>query len=225
MWREAIFGGTSGAVRHGRRIGVAAALLATLAGCAAAPRMVAPPPAPLAPAWTNVAGPDDSGRLANLEALWRSALAEAGRRRGLARRLAAEGALLDPARRLPRAMPSPGPYRCRTLRLGEASPRAASLSAASGLCYVVHEGELLSLTRQDGRERPGGYLWEDGRDRMIFLGALAVGREPLPPAYRDRPERDLIGVIERIGPFRYRLVLLHAAARIDVVELVPALTG
>ncbi len=45
----------------------------------------------------------------------------------------------------------------------------------------------------------------------------------MPPAYADNPERDVIGVVERIGDFRYRLVLPRPrGAILEIYELVPA---
>ena len=61
---------------------------------------------------------------------------------------------------------------------------------------------------------------------MIFIGAAATGREQVPPAYGDDAERNIVGIVERIGPFRYRLVVPDPAsgATIEVLELIPALS-
>ena len=132
----------------------------------------------------------------------------------------AEGPLLQPQAGLPRATPPPGPYRCRLLRFGG---RRAFTVYPSYFCDVVVEDELLSLTKQDGSERPGGYLWPDGDGRLIFLGAVALGAEPVPPAYGEDRGRDLIGLVERVGPFHYRLVMPWppSGASLDILELVP----
>lgn len=217
----------SARARRAAKAGAGALLLALLAGCATVPVEVATEPEAVEerPGWLNVLSADDALRLEQLEGAFGQALAEA-RRRGFARHLAREGPLLDPGAGLPRAILPPGPYRCRTLRFGGQARGRPYLPFASAFCHVVHEGELLSLTRGSGRERPGGYLWEDGPDRMIFIGATALSGEALPPAYGDRPERDLVGLLERVGTFRYRLVLLPSApGRVDVIELIPAVSA
>jgi hypothetical protein len=59
---------------------------------------------------------------------------------------------------------------------------------------------------------------------MVFLGTLQLGDEQRALQYgRDR-ERDMAGVVERIGERRWRLVLPypHFESTIDIVELVPA---
>lgn len=183
---------------------------------------VAPPAAPDT-GWRAVAVADDRNRIDRIALAWEAALGEAGSR-GAGRALRAEGELLEPEAALPRAMPPPGPYRCRLLRFGE---RRAFTAFRPYFCEVAVEGDLLSLTKQEGSERPGGYLWEDVDSRLIFLGALALGREPVPPGYGERRERDLIGVVERVGEFRYRLVMPWPAqgTMLDVLELVPFVPG
>jgi hypothetical protein len=68
-------------------------------------------------------------------------------------------------------------------------------------------------------------LWEDERpDRLIFLGSLALGNEEQPRAYGEDPKRDMAGVLERIGPFRWRLVIpwpQQGTSKLDVFELRP----
>ena len=94
---------------------------------------------------------------------------------GLGREIGREGSLLAPEA-LRRPTPSPGPYRCRVIRLGAPPPRRPSMNFRPWFCHVTVEGEQLSLTKQTGSERPAGYLWDDGPDRMVFVGAIALGR-------------------------------------------------
>lgn len=58
---------------------------------------------------------------------------------------------------------------------------------------------------------------------MIFLGTLALGNEEEARAYGEDPKRDMAGVFERIGPFRWRLVIPFPkdGAKLDVFELTP----
>ncbi|HWT13982.1 MAG TPA: DUF4893 domain-containing protein, partial [Allosphingosinicella sp.] len=153
--------------------------------------------------WRAVALSEDRDRVDGLAAAWEEALAQA-RTRGLLARVRAEGALLEPDAGLPRAALSPGPYRCRLVRLG--AGRRSFAAHPFHFCHVGIDGDLLSLTKESGSERPGGYVWPDSDRQSVFLGATALGAERLPPAYGEDPARDSIGLVERIGAFRYRLV-------------------
>lgn len=207
--------------------GWAAAAASLLAGCQTAPTptpiaVAVLEPEPARPAWESLLDARDRDRLGRIDQAWRQALA-AARSAGFARRIAAEGPLLDPGGALPRAAPAPGSYRCRLIRLGAGPRRRASLSESASFCYVGVEGALLSLTRQTGATRPGGYLHHDSDTRLIFVGATARGREDVPPPYGTDPARNVSGVFERVGPFRYRLVVpWGSGGTLDLWELVPA---
>lgn len=211
------------------RIAAAACLLGLLA--AAGCRPTPPVPAasmvePIGESWRAVARPADRDRLARLNAAWEAGLA-AARAGGHGRALAAEGDLLRADAALPRAAPAPGPYRCRLIRLGGGSGRRAYAAFPAHACYVAAEGRLLALTKQTGSERPGGYLWPDGDSRLVFLGGTGSASDPAPPPYGQTEASDLAGIVERVGPFRYRLVVPwpRGGAALDVLELVPALPG
>lgn len=213
---------------HRPRRAAAAALAATaLAAC----QTVEPPRAARVVAveeerrgWETVVNAADSARLGSIGELWSGAMA-AARAAGFARRLRGEGALLDLSTAQAWAVPSPGSYRCRLFRLGREGPRRGLQLSGPFFCHIGDEGEQLSLTQQTGPERPGGYLWRNGERQMVFVGALSRGRERVPPSYGRTPERDVVGVLERVGPFRYRLVMPRAGGLLDVLELVPALPG
>ncbi|HEX8402339.1 MAG TPA: DUF4893 domain-containing protein [Allosphingosinicella sp.] len=172
------------------------------------------------PEWQNVANAQDTQDIASLDAAWREALADAGRQ------AKGEGVLLDPAAALARPAPSPGSYMCRLIRLGSAKPREPAFQAFKPFfCHVGVNGDQLSITKQTGSERPAGYLWDDiNKKRMVFLGSLALGNEDAPLSYGEDPQRDMAGVFERVGTFRYRLVVPRprGTAKLDVIELVPA---
>lgn len=209
---------------------------AALAGCAtgksvesAAPTVTveADPetrPGALSENWRELVLDPDLDRLGRLDAAWSAALTEAH----AAKRSAAikeDGSLLDPAAALPRAAPPPGSYLCRTIKLGTANGTGPAYTAYKPFfCYIAAEDALLILTKQTGSQRPAGRLWSDGDTRLVFLGAMELGEEKAPPAYGEDAKRDVVGVVERVGPFRWRLVMPwpRQESKLDVLELVPA---
>jgi hypothetical protein len=85
-------------------------------------------------------------------------------------------------------------------------------------------GDQLSITKSGGSRRPGGYLFEtDKSGRFIFLGSEALGTEEAPLAYGENPARNMAGLFERYGDFRYRLVVPwpREESKLDVFELIP----
>ena len=215
-----------------RRLAARAAALTALmllAGCETAPKPgagraiveVAPPAK--SEAWKKLATDADQQRLSRLESAWQQALTEAGKSNsGDIRK---EGVLLKPGTALPRPAPTPGSYNCRLIKLGKATPKTRSYESFKPFfCYVEVEGDLLTIVKQTGSQRPAGRLWEDDdADRLIFLGTLALGNEDQPLAYGDDPKRDMAGVLQRIGPFRWRLVIPwpQSTSKLDVFELTP----
>lgn len=212
-----------------------AAPRAGLAGRAAAAAPDAPlvqvidDPVPLD--WRVVITPADRLRLARIEAAWADGLAAAGRR--FAAAIRAEGALLDPAAALPRPDLPPGPYRCRLVALATGAAGGAAVPGLAAFrpwdCYVDTEGELLTLVKQTGSSRPAGRLWPDRPTRLVFLGAAAppgpgaMAAARAAPAYADNPARDLAGLVERVGPFRWRLAMPYPVpgVALHVYELIP----
>src|SRR5258706_34701 len=81
----------------------------------------------------------DRARLDRIPDAWAGALA-AAREAGFSREIGREGSLLAPDA-LARAAPSPGPYRCRIIRLGAPYPRRPYESFNPWFCYVTVEGE------------------------------------------------------------------------------------
>jgi hypothetical protein len=204
--------------------------LALLASCQTKPKL---PPgvrptvlvgAPLkADAWTGVATAADEDRLARLGLAWQEALAEA--KKSNAAEVRKEGNLLLPRAGLPRPAPTPGSYNCRLIKLGKAKLTGKAFESFKPFfCYVEVEEDLLTIVKQTGSQRPAGRLWEDDDpNRLIFLGSLALGDEQVPVAYGDDPKRDMAGVLERIAPFKWRLVIPwpQSTSKLDVFELTP----
>lgn len=170
-------------------------------------------PSPPQPAWRTAIADDDVRRLDTLPAQWTSAWQKLGRRATVLAK--GEGALLQPGTALPHPALPPGSYKCRLVTLARTEMR----KAPSFFCYVGgEEGERVSFTKQTGTALPGGWLYRD-EDRYVFLGAKQrqPGNNTL--GYGTDRVRDLVGVVERIGPFRWRLVLPGDA--FEVYELTP----
>lgn len=206
---------------------IAAAAAAALGGCATRtdrPQPVVSVEGPTkSDAWKPVATDADESRLDRIGIAWATALAEARRRnRG---EVAAEGDLLEPRAGLARPEPTPGSYYCRLVRLGRTTTKVPAFEKFKPFfCYVEVEGDLLTIVKQTGSERPAGRLWADDRaDRLIFLGTIARDSEKEPPAYGDDPRRDVAGVFERFAPFKWRLVIPwpQGTSKLDVYELTP----
>lgn len=176
------------------------------------------------PEWKGLITPADLARIDGLAEHWNAALADLRGSRA-ERSLAAEMPLLDPAAALPLPAPPPGHYRCRIVRLGDpAASRSEPLRAYKSFsCFIGNDGKRLNFTKETGSNRPAGWFWEDGDTRLVFLGALVEGEESTIPAYGEDEARDLAGVIERVAPFRWRLVLPSPVreSRLDIIELVP----
>jgi uncharacterized protein DUF4893 len=212
-------------VRNGFLVAIAVAA----AGCAtkpehpaATPEVTVTPPSKSS-VWRGVATAADQDRIGRLGLAWQSALADAGKDH--AEDIAKEGDLLKPRAALQRPDPTPGSYNCRLIKLGKATAASKSYESFKPFfCYVEIEGDLLTIVKQTGSQRPAGRLWEDDDPtRLVFLGSLALGDEQQPLGYGDDPKRDMAGVLERVAPFRWRLVIPwpQSTSKLDVFELTP----
>ena len=217
--------------RLGILILASAALAAALSGCETAKPKLPPgarPTVEVGPplkseTWKAVATAEDQDRIARLGLAWQQALVDA--QKGNAADVRREGKLLLPKSALPRPAPTPGSYNCRLIKLGKATPASKPYESFKPFfCYVEVEDDLLTIVKQTGSQRPAGRLWEDDDPtRLVFLGSLALGNEDQPLAYGDDPKRNMAGVLERIGPFRWRLVIPwpQSTSKLDVFELTP----
>lgn len=173
--------------------------------------------------WRAVANDADRARLDRLDAAWREGLQDA-RQAGFGDDIRALGALADPDAGLSgRLQPPPGEYSCRTIKLGRIARYGGYLSYPGFRCVVeLTPGGDLILTKITGSQRTRGLIYPDTEDRLVFLGAQAWGAgETGYPNYGQQPERDQIGVIERIGDTRWRLVLPwpKQESKLDILEL------
>ncbi|WP_313001597.1 DUF4893 domain-containing protein [Brevundimonas sp.] len=212
------------------------ALVATalLAGCATTPPPPPPPPPPTTPDapsggvlsdWRGVITAPDRDRYQRRDAAWTLALQQARRQPGSGN-LASLGELIDPDAARPSVTPPTGDYRCRTVKLG-------SQGGDEGLGYVVYGWFAcrieqtpagLKFSKLTGSQRPSGLLFPENDRHMVFLGSMALASEPAARSYGQRPERDMVAVVERIGERRWRLAIPWPAneSNLDLIELVPA---
>jgi len=213
---------------------VAAAVVA-LAACASTPPPppLPPPPAPpgapdgdpVLPDWRGVVTAFDRDRYERLAAAWELALEQARRQRGSGD-LRGLGDLIVPDAQRPSVVPPVGAYRCRTIKLG-------SQGGEEGLGYVVYgwfacrieqTPNGLKFVKLTGSQRPAGLLFPEDDRHMVLLGSMALASEPAANSYGQRPDRDMIATLERIGERRWRLVIPwpQNESNLDLIELVPA---
>lgn len=175
-------------------------------------------------AWKQVASAADQDRIGRLGLAWQQGISEA--KSGFAKDIAAEGSLLEPRSALPRPQPTPGSYNCRMTSIGKIGGKPPAMQKFKPFfCYVLSDDSgVLTIVKQTGSQRPAGRLWDDDDpNRMVFIGSLALGDEKEPLAYGEDPDRDMAGVFERIGPFKWRLVIPwpRSGAKLEVFELTP----
>jgi hypothetical protein len=208
---------------------LSALVLLSLTGCKTVqpPGTVAvmsPVEPPRANDWRLIVSEVDAARIGKIEASWDTALADV-RAHGGAKEIADEGELLDPKAALPRPAPPPGVYHCRVVRLGltEKNHTKAWAAFKPFFCFVAIDGPLLTFTKGTGTHRPGGRLWDDSETRMVFLGSVSAKPDGPLPAYGDDPMSNQVGIVERIGDFRWRMVIPGSTreAKLDVMELLP----
>jgi hypothetical protein len=194
-------------------------------GCAAPEQGCGRPRGERVRTWRETATDDDRRRLR----LWResfvAALAEA-REAGHGAEIAREGALLDPDSALPGAGLPAGDYRCRTLKLGSQGEAGLTYTPYPAFrCRVgIGTDGRMHFTKLSGSQRPVGRLYEEHDRRQIFLGTMQLGDEARALRYGRDPERNMAGIVERVGERRWRIVFPypHFESTLDVIELVPA---
>jgi hypothetical protein len=197
-------------------------LLLVLSGCA----MMQPPTAVVAQSrqdWRAVATESDRVRLRD----WRKAFTEAlqsARASGHSAEIDREGVLLQPDAALAGGPIPNGMYKCRVIKVGARSSGMLDFVAYPNFsCRVQPDGRLQSFAKLTGSQRQVGLIFPSDGLRQIFLGTLMLGDEARAMHYGVDQERDVAGLVERIGPNRWRMVMPspHFESRLDVMELVP----
>ncbi|MFA5965119.1 MAG: DUF4893 domain-containing protein [Sphingomonas sp.] len=175
--------------------------------------------------WHRVVTDADRERLRTWRESWVAAVAKA-RAAGSGAQIDALGALLDPDRAMPDGeIPPAGHYHCKVYKIGANGPAMRDFTAYPAAdCAVEAEGEVSSLYRVAGPQRPVGLLFDDVPGRAVFLGTLVLGDETKPMVYGQDTQRDLAGYVERIGPNRWRMIFPSPRfeSLLDIVELTPA---
>ncbi|MET0361802.1 MAG: DUF4893 domain-containing protein [Sphingobium sp.] len=177
------------------------------------------------PGWRALVTPQDEQRLMQLPGEWRALLASVPSR--LKAQLLREGDLLVPDAGRDHPTPPPGSYRCRMIKLTmPAKPGTGTQikTFPDYFCYIRgEENNALSFTKQTGTELPRGWLYSDGDRRLMLVGAQQREAGDFSLDYGSQPDRDVVGIMDRVGPFRWRLAIAGrtAAQGIDIYELTP----
>ena len=108
------------------------------------------------------------------------------------------------------------------MRIGKGAGRDRVRAFPAYFCYVHAEDKGLSFAKQTGSDLPSGYLYADGDKRYVFLGARQRRPGDVSLGYGVDAGRDVVGVVERVGAFRWRLVVPRDGGdALDVYELTP----
>ncbi|WBO21913.1 DUF4893 domain-containing protein [Sphingomonas abietis] len=198
-------------------------LIAGLAGCAH--NKACPPAAPgsavLQPDWHDVITDPDHLRLR----AWRKAFVDAltkARGSGHGAEIDAQGKLLDPDTALDHPALPVGFYSCRVIKLGaKEAGHADYIAYPAHRCQVRPSDDITRLVQLDGLQKPSGRLYQDGASRMVFLGTMILGDEQKPIAYGRDADRDMVGIVQRVGDKHWRMLLPNPAweSNMDVLDL------
>jgi hypothetical protein len=204
---------------------VIAAAAAALLLPACAPQETGPAAAaPAIGAWRGIATLHDRERVRKWRNAWVRALAQA-REAGHGAEIAGAGPLFQADAALKGAQPPAGDYRCRTVKIGARSEGLLDYVAYPFFDCRIAGGALppLDFVKLTGSQRPVGRLYADTDRRMIFLGTMQLGDERGTLRYGHDRDRDMVGLVERVGERQWRLVFPWPAyeSNLDVIELLP----
>ena len=178
---------------------------------------------PAVAGWRDVATDFDLERVRKWRTAWVRSIAKA-RAGGHSAEIGREGVLLEPDAGLRGIAPPSGDYRCRVLKVGSRSEGMLDYVAYPAFdCRISAGAGAMDFVKLTGSQRPVGRLFADGERRMVFLGTLQLGDEQGVLRYGHDRQRDMVGLLERIGERRWRLAFPYPAfeSTLDVIELVP----
>lgn len=165
---------------------------------------------------------DDAQRLSRLPQAWEDARQDVIND-GKGDELRRLGPLADPRVDLARPQPTPGAYRCRTIKLGAASEGMLPYVAYGWFrCSItLTPGGDLILRKTNGSQRPVGLICPGTTRKAKFVGTLELGDEVKTPRYGSDPQRDMIGEVRRIGDESWRIAFPWPAyeSKLDLLEL------
>lgn len=110
-----------------------------------------------------------------------------------------------------------GKWKCRTIKLGGMLP----LTIYDWFdCRISDDGAGWYLVKTSGSQRTSGRFYDDGNNRLVYLGALHYSREK-PIDYGKDAERDQVAYVFRTGP--QELLMEFPApkfeSKLDILEL------
>ncbi len=192
-----------------------------LSGCAHTAAARAPEP------WQHAIREPDRKRLAGLWSAWTRSLAEAGKA-GRGADIAGLGDVAVPDVAKTAALPAPGAYRCRVIKLGQHEAASATTMTKA---FAINDFAPCSIALLGGHWQFGlagptqslaGRLYPNG-DHMVFLGTMALNGESGVMAYGSDPDRDQVGVLRAIGANHWRLELPWPKwqSNLDIIEIMP----
>lgn len=164
--------------------------------------------------------PADEARIAHLTASRTKGLGEAMRAPSARDRSVVAGLYAADLLALTPAEIAPGPYRCRTIKLGGISDLVVYQWFK---CEVKRTDQGLFLDKLTGSQNFSGRLYTNRSAGLLFVGAGHYGYEKSPRAYGDDPKRNIVGCMTGLPgePGHYILEEPHPVfeSTHDVIEL------
>jgi hypothetical protein len=109
-----------------------------------------------------------------------------------------------------------GDWQCRTTKVGGLSPL---IVYGWFKCRVSDDGSGWKLEKISGSQRTTGRFYDDGENRLIYLGSFYVAGET-PKPYGSGPESDQVGYAFRTGSAEWHIELPapQYESKLDILE-------